>query len=259
MLPSARRVLLVDAGQADDAAAAEIADLLERAGFAVRVAEAAEEPGAVAARSRPHLDMVSAGEGQWTPVLTGALVSELERDHGVPVMVLVPKPVDGGPPAPVALDDLATVLRHHEPLPSPSPTLAAGDLVVDEAGRLALRADQPLDLTRLEFDLLAYFVRHRNKVLSRQALLASVWRNEPVTPNAVEALVSKLRAKLDAHGPRLIHTVRGVGYVLRIPGTSPFDARRDALVARRERLVREREDMLARRTEVRRSRADDGT
>ena len=134
-----------------------------------------------------------------------------------------------------------------------SSTLEAGDLVVDEAGRVALRADEPLDLTRLEFDLLAFFVRHRNRVLTREALLVNVWRNGAVTPNAIEAAVSKLRTKTERLGPRLIHTVRGVGYVLRVEGTSPFDLRRRSLVAERQRLVRQREQVLARREQLRSS------
>jgi DNA-binding response OmpR family regulator len=275
MVPSARRVLLVDEGAADDAAAVEIANALQTAGFTVRIADADDSPDEVAARFRPDVAVISV-----TPKTgpahesVGAVVHRLRSHHGLPVVVLEcqPEPAPFAPPIASRLDDGRPADLPHERLtdtpvvarvaavlrdtPSSSPTLEAGDLVVDEAGRLALRADEPLDLTRLEFDLLAYFVRNRNRVQTREALLAAVWRNEPVTPNAIEAVVSKLRIKLEAHGPRLIHTVRGVGYVLRVAGTSPFDLRRHSLMAERERLVRQRDEVLARREEVRRVRRE---
>jgi DNA-binding response OmpR family regulator len=93
-------------------------------------------------------------------------------------------------------------------------TVQVGDLVVCADARIARRAGEDLDLTRIEFDLLVEFLRHRNRVLTKQALLGSVWHHEPVTPNAIEARISRLRAKLERRGPRVIHTIRGVGYVL---------------------------------------------
>jgi two-component system response regulator MprA len=74
-----------------------------------------------------------------------------------------------------------------------------------------------LDLTALEFDLLAHFLAHPRQVLSRVQLLEAVWRMPPATAsNVVDVYVGYLRAKLEAGGePRLLHTVRGVGYVLR--------------------------------------------
>jgi DNA-binding response OmpR family regulator len=64
--------------------------------------------------------------------------------------------------------------------------------------------------------LLAVLNRHRGKVLSKTALLSMVWGYDAYDPNVVEVHVSGLRAKLEAHGARLIHTVRGAGYVLRL-------------------------------------------
>lgn len=66
-----------------------------------------------------------------------------------------------------------------------------------------------------EFELLATLGRHRGRVLSKVRLLSLVWGYDAYDPNVVEAHVSALRAKLEAHGPRLVHTVRGAGYVLR--------------------------------------------
>jgi DNA-binding winged helix-turn-helix (wHTH) protein len=100
------------------------------------------------------------------------------------------------------------------PSPVAGVTVTVGDLVVCADARIARRGGQRLDLTRIEFDLLVEFLRNRNRVLTKDALLASVWNHEPVTPNAIEARVSRLRAKLEQAGPRVIHTVRGVGYVL---------------------------------------------
>lgn len=90
------------------------------------------------------------------------------------------------------------------------------DLVVDEAGRTAVFGGLTLDLTATEFELLLSLVRHRGQVLSKAQLMAQLWGvNDDVDPNRLEFQVSSLRRKLEAHGPRLIHTVRGVGYVLK--------------------------------------------
>lgn len=92
---------------------------------------------------------------------------------------------------------------------------SVADLVVDEGARLARRGDEPVELTRTEFDLLLAFGRRRGQAMSKEYLLAAVWEFESYDPNLVEVHVSSLRRKLEAHGPRLVHTVRGVGYVLR--------------------------------------------
>lgn len=91
------------------------------------------------------------------------------------------------------------------------------DLVVDEAARVVQRAGAEIMLTPTEFELLSTLIRHRGKVLSKTHLLSLLWGYEAYDPNVVEAHVSALRSKLETHGPRLIHTVRGAGYVLRQP------------------------------------------
>ena len=90
-----------------------------------------------------------------------------------------------------------------------------GDLLVDEASRVVERGGEPVELTPTEFELLAVLGRHRGRVLSKVELLSLVWGYDSYDPNVVEVHVSALRAKLEAHGSRLIHTVRGAGYVLR--------------------------------------------
>ena len=96
-----------------------------------------------------------------------------------------------------------------------SSTWQVGDLVVDDGARSVARAGTRLELTRTEYDLLAVLVQHVGKVLSKTQLLTSVWGFDAYDGNLVEVHVSALRRKLEQAGPRVIHTVRGAGYVLR--------------------------------------------
>ena len=99
-------------------------------------------------------------------------------------------------------------------MPAARAELSFADLALDPAAREARRGGRPLTLTALEFDLLRHFVRHPRQVFTRNQLLAAVWGSELVsTSNVVDVYVGYLRAKLGE--PRLLHTVRGVGYVLR--------------------------------------------
>jgi two-component system OmpR family response regulator len=90
-----------------------------------------------------------------------------------------------------------------------------GDLLIDEDAGVALRAGGSLELTATELRLLSYLARNRGRVLSKLQILTQVWGYDDYDPNLVEVHVSALRRKLEAHGPRLITTVRGQGYVLR--------------------------------------------
>jgi DNA-binding response OmpR family regulator len=92
--------------------------------------------------------------------------------------------------------------------------IEAGDIVVDEQAGMAARAGSPLELTATELRLLAYFVRQRGLVLSKHQLLTQVWGYDAYDPNVVEVHVSALRRKLETQGPRILHTVRGLGYRL---------------------------------------------
>jgi len=92
--------------------------------------------------------------------------------------------------------------------------IEAGDVIINEPAGLATRDSSPLDLTPTELRLLAYLVRYRGLVLSKTQLLTQVWGYEADDPNVVEVHVSALRRKLEAHGPRILHTVRGLGYRL---------------------------------------------
>ncbi|MEU0689424.1 response regulator transcription factor [Streptomyces uncialis] len=97
--------------------------------------------------------------------------------------------------------------------------LAFGDLRMDLATREVHRGGRPVELTRTEFTLLEMFLAHPRQVLTREQILKAVWGFdfEP-TSNSLDVYVMYLRRKTEAGGePRLVHTVRGVGYVLR-PG-----------------------------------------
>jgi two-component system, OmpR family, response regulator PrrA len=95
--------------------------------------------------------------------------------------------------------------------------LVVGDLVVDARRHVATRTGRDLGLTRREFELLQAFARHPGQVLSREQLLGQVWGYTfDVETNVVDVFVGYLRRKLEATGePRMLHTVRGVGWVLR--------------------------------------------
>ncbi|TMM17159.1 MAG: response regulator transcription factor [Actinobacteria bacterium] len=90
-----------------------------------------------------------------------------------------------------------------------------GDLVVDEGSRVVTRGGHRLDLTHVEFELLCRLVRRPGRVLTTSQLLSELWGYKGYSRNVVERHVSALRRKLEEHGPRLIHTVRSSGYVLR--------------------------------------------
>jgi DNA-binding response OmpR family regulator len=97
--------------------------------------------------------------------------------------------------------------------------LKAADLEVDLVARRASRGDRLLDLTVREFELLEYLLRHQGHLVSREMLAREVWK-EPrrATPldNVIDVQMTRLRKKVDVQGgARLIHTVRGVGFVLR--------------------------------------------
>ena len=102
--------------------------------------------------------------------------------------------------------------------PTATSALAAGPLWIDLDRRVAKVDDDRLDLSRREFDLLAVFAANPGIVLSRIRLLELVWGYDfDVDTNVVDVFVGYVRRKLDAAGaPRLIETVRGVGFVLRV-------------------------------------------
>jgi two-component system copper resistance phosphate regulon response regulator CusR len=98
------------------------------------------------------------------------------------------------------------------------------DVLIDIATSRAERGGKPLGLTAREFALLAFFARHPGEVLSRTRLYEQVWEDRfDGLSNTLEVHVMELRKKLEAYGPRVIHTVRGRGYLLGDP-EPPGDA-----------------------------------
>jgi len=101
--------------------------------------------------------------------------------------------------------------------PRGSAPLRVGDLSLNVDTHEVVRSERAVDLTQREFELLEYLMRNERIVISRQRLLDEVWGYDPFsTTNTIEVFVSNLRRKLEAEGePRLLHTIRGAGYVLR--------------------------------------------
>jgi two-component system response regulator MprA len=165
------------------------------------------------------------------PNLDGLVVSRAIRaTSGVPILMLtalhtVDDRVEGldagaddylGKPFAVVelLARLRALLRRTD---SGTRPLRYADLEVDPAARLAHRSGRRIDLTRIEFSLLELFLSHPHKVLSRASIFQEVWGYDiDYASNSLEVYVGYLRRKTEAEGEsRLIHTIRGIGYVLR--------------------------------------------
>ena len=99
------------------------------------------------------------------------------------------------------------------------PILQVADLALDPARRVVSRGDQKIDLTPREFALLDYFMRNPGRVLTRTMIANRVWDYTfDAATNVIDVYVNYLRKKIDnGHDDKLLHTVRGVGYVLKVP------------------------------------------
>ncbi|MCC7497710.1 MAG: response regulator transcription factor [Bryobacterales bacterium] len=120
---------------------------------------------------------------------------------------------------PFALDELLARVRavaRRGPIARPV-VLSAGGLALDTGSRTATRAGRAVSLTRTEYLLLELLMRNAGRVVPRDTIVAGVWGyDNEVEPNTLEAFVYLLRTKVDhGHAHRLIHTVRGVGYMIR--------------------------------------------
>jgi two-component system response regulator MprA len=125
-------------------------------------------------------------------------------------------------PKPFALEELLArlraLLRRTQPaFSSDNGQLSFADLTLDPLAREVTRRERTVRLTRTEFNLLELLMRHPRQVLTRSQILEEVWGFDfPTTANSLEVYVGYLRRKTEAEGePRLIHTVRGIGYALR--------------------------------------------
>jgi two-component system response regulator MprA len=123
---------------------------------------------------------------------------------------------------PFALDELLARLRAlvRRTVPDDDEdVLRVGDLVLDVRRRLAHRGDRAMELTKTEFDLLELFMRNASIVLERETIYDRIWGYDFETGSrSLDVYVGYLRRKTEEGGePRLLHTVRGIGYVLRVP------------------------------------------
>jgi two-component system OmpR family response regulator len=101
----------------------------------------------------------------------------------------------------------------------PEQGLVVGDLVMDEDAREVTRGGEPIDLTVTEFELLRFLMRNPRRVLSKSQILDRVWSYDfGGDAHVVELYISYLRRKIDRGREPMIHTVRGVGYILRPVG-----------------------------------------
>ncbi|HEY3726135.1 MAG TPA: response regulator transcription factor [Solirubrobacteraceae bacterium] len=113
---------------------------------------------------------------------------------------------------------LRNVLRRSGAFEERSSRLSFADLELDEETREVSRGDRPIELTATEYRLLRYLLLNPRRVLTRAQLLDHVWSYDfGGDARVLETYISYLRKKIDSDGPALLHTVRGVGYVLRLP------------------------------------------
>lgn len=128
-------------------------------------------------------------------------------------------------PKPFALSELVARVRAlvRRPLPLPR-RLTGDDLQLDSTTRVAVRGERPIELTNREYLLLEHLLRAEGRACTRSSILEKVWGYtfDPGT-NMVDVYIRRLREKIDADHPvKLLHTVRGVGYALKVTGNPPL-------------------------------------
>ncbi|WP_375386852.1 response regulator transcription factor [uncultured Amnibacterium sp.] len=222
-MPSSARVLVVE----DDPLIREsVAAALGRAGLACLAVPDGSGLAAAAADFRPDLALLDVSLPG--PADGFALARALRRERDVAVVFVTARDsgndrlagfglgADDYVVKPFVMEELIArvraVLRRLGRVPA---TLDLGDLTIDERSSEAVRAGTLLDLTATEYRLLVHLAHERGRILSKTQLLTQVWGYDDYDPNLVEVHVSALRRKLEPHGPRILHTVRGFGYVLR--------------------------------------------
>src|SRR5256714_5621304 len=219
------RVLVIE----DDA---EITDALRRSlrheGYEVRTAGDGVEALDTAAEFIPDLVVLDLG----LPRLDGLEVcKQLRADSDVPILILTARTetddrvtgLDSGADDYLVkpferqefLARIRALLRRRPPRGSAS--LSVGDLKLNPDTREVHRGEREIELTNREFELLEYLMRNERLVVSRERLLDEVWGYDPMAAtNTIDVFISNLRRKLEAEGePRLLHTKRGAGYVLK--------------------------------------------
>jgi DNA-binding response OmpR family regulator len=221
----AARVLVVE----DDEAIAEVLQRsLRLEGYDVRIAGDGVQALDTATAYLPDLVVLDLG----LPRLDGIEVARKLRERDdTPILMLTARDalesrvegLDSGADdylvKPFERQELLARLRallRRRP-PRGAAPLVVGDLMLNPDTHEVTRGSREVELTQREFELLEYLMRNERIVISRQRLLDEVWGYDPFSiTNTIEVFVSNLRRKLEAGGePRLLHTIRGAGYVLR--------------------------------------------
>jgi two-component system OmpR family response regulator len=228
-VPGTERILVVD----DEPNITDlVATTLRYEGFDVAVASNGIEAIKEVSEFRPDLVVLDV----MLPDRSGfELLSRIRADHvHVPVVFLTARDStedkvrgltvggDDYVTKPFSLEELVArvraVLRRVGHATDASARVAFADLELDDDRHEVWRGRTKVDLTPTEYKLLRYLMHNARRVLSKAQILDHVWEYDfDGDANVVETYISYLRKKLDPHGPPLIHTVRGVGYSLRLP------------------------------------------
>jgi two-component system OmpR family response regulator len=221
------RVLVVD----DEPNIADVVSMaLRHQGFAVQTAGDGQAALRAADSFRPHLIVLDI----MLPDMEGFEVARRlgERRAEIPIIFLTARDstrdkvrglTSGGDDymtKPFSLEELLARVRNvlRRAGDDGSARLAFEDLELDEDTREVMRGGAQIELTATEFRLLAYLMRNPRRVLTRAQILDHVWEYDfGGDARVLETYISYLRKKLNAHGPPLIHTARGIGYALRAP------------------------------------------
>ncbi len=219
------RVLVVE----DDAAITDVLRrVLRQEGHEVRSAEDGVEALELAESFVPDLVILDLG----LPKLDGVEVCRrLRAESDAPILILTARTdtddrvegLDSGADDYLVkpferkelLARMRALLRRRPPRGTAS--LAVADLRLNPDTREVYRGDRPVELTNREFELLEYLMRNERLVVSRERLLEEVWGYDPMAmTNTIDVFISNLRRKLEAGGePRVLHTMRGAGYVVK--------------------------------------------
>jgi two-component system OmpR family response regulator len=226
------RVLVVD----DEPGITELVSMaLRYEGMTVEVAHTGRDALRAVAAFRPHLVVLDV----MLPDVDGfEVLRRLSGDQPrVPVLFLSARDTledklrgftlggDDYVTKPFSVEELIVraraILRRTREIDEETGVLRCDDLALDEDQHEVTRAGHVVDLTPTEFKLLHYLLLNSERVVSKSQILDRVWQYDfDGNDNVVEIFISSLRRKIEAHGPRLIHTVRGVGYRLRRPAAS---------------------------------------
>jgi two-component system OmpR family response regulator len=229
--PESHRILVVD----DEPNIVDVVTMALRfQGFTVETAGTGAEALSAVAAFRPHLIVLDV----MLPDMEGFDVAQRlgAQRARVPIIFLTARDAtddkirgltlggDDYVTKPFSLEELVarirSILRRSGLAEPESSRLTFEDIELDEDAHEVSRAGKSVELTATEYRLLRYLMLNPRRVLTRSQLLEHVWEYDfGGDARVLETYVSYLRKKLDAHGPPLIHTVRGVGYALRQPRT----------------------------------------